>query len=183
MLFTLIVRINLSLQCQVFVDSVNSIVHIYDIKKYANISLSTTERNSKVTSVAHFIPRKFWCLSQEVSKLLCSHPIKDSSACFTLPCTLQLYYKPLGILQTVTKSQKFNISNDNGFPNFTILTLLEIGSSVSQSSSNTSFPEKMLNLSSNRCFILWPQSSHKTNICRKPSFPMKVSLIVRETKH
>ena len=30
---------------------------------------------------------------------------------YTLPFTLQLYYKPLGILQRVTKSQKVHISS------------------------------------------------------------------------
>ena len=48
-------------------------------------------------------------------------------------------YKPLGILQRVTKSQKVHISSDDGFPNFITSTLLKIGSTVSHSSRNTSF--------------------------------------------
>ena len=40
---------------------------------------------------------------------LMTHP-----AIYTLPFTLQLCYKPLGILQRVTKSQKVHISNHNG---------------------------------------------------------------------
>ena len=35
---------------------------------------------------------------------LVTHP-----AVYTLPFTLQLYYKPLGILQRVTKSQKVHV--------------------------------------------------------------------------
>ena len=38
---------------------------------------------------------------------LLTHP-----AVYTLPFTLQLCYKPLGILQRVTKSQKVHISSD-----------------------------------------------------------------------
>ena len=33
------------------------------------------------------------------------------TAIYTLPFTLQLYYKPLGIQQRVTKSQKVHISS------------------------------------------------------------------------
>ena len=35
-------------------------------------------------------------------------------AIYTLPFTLKLYYKPLGILQSVTKSQKIHISSHDG---------------------------------------------------------------------
>ena len=41
--------------------------------------------------------------------LLMSHPV-----IYTLPFTLQLYYKPLGILQGVTKTQKVQISSHDG---------------------------------------------------------------------
>ena len=40
---------------------------------------------------------------------LMTHP-----AMYTIPFTLQLRYKPLGILQRVTKSQKIHISIYNG---------------------------------------------------------------------
>ena len=85
---------------------------------------------------------------------------------FHISFTLLLCYKPLSILQKLTKSQKVHISKDNGLPNFTISTLLKIGSG---------FPRvEILNLSSNRSFILWMQSIHHINICRKPLFPMNV---------
>ena len=50
-----------------FVDSVDFIVNTWDMKKK---SLSTTERSSKVTPVANFIPSKFWSLPQRVSKIV-----------------------------------------------------------------------------------------------------------------
>ena len=40
---------------------------------------------------------------------LMTHP-----AIYTLPFTLQLCYKPLGIMQRVTKSQKVHISSHDG---------------------------------------------------------------------
>ena len=45
--------------------------------------------------------------------LCCAHIAKlvTHAAVYTLPFTLQLCYKPLGILQRVTKSQKVYISN------------------------------------------------------------------------
>ena len=43
---------------------------------------------------------------------LMTHPAID-----TTPFTLQLCYKPLGILQRVTKSQKVYISNHDGLEN------------------------------------------------------------------
>ena len=44
---------------------------------------------------------------------LMTHP-----AVYTLPFTLQLCYKPLGILQSVTKGQNVHISSNNGLENF-----------------------------------------------------------------
>ena len=144
--------------------------------------MSVAEKNSKVASVANFIPSKFWSLSQGVLEVLCSHcPIKDSSGCFTLSFTFQLCYKPLGKLQMVTKSQKVHISTDDGLPNFTISTLLKIGSGFPKVAGIRSSLKKVLNLSRNRSFILWMQSIHNVNIYKKPSFPMRVSLIVLAT--
>ena len=47
--------------------------------------------------------------------LSCAHIAKlmIHPAIYTLPFTLQLCYKPLGILQRVTKSQKVHISSHN----------------------------------------------------------------------
>ena len=138
------------------------------------MSLSATERNSKVTSVANFIQSKFWSFSQNVSKVLCSHcPINDSPGCFTLSFTLQLCHKALGILQMLTKSRKVHISKDDGLPNFAISTLLKIASGFTNIAGIRPSLKKILNLWINRSFILWLQSIHQTNICRKPSFPMR----------
>ena len=156
-MFTLIVWSNLSLKWQVFIDSVNFIVYICDIKKWANISLSATERNSKVTSVANFISSKFWIFSQDVSKVLCSHcPNNDSSGCFTWSFTLQLCHKPYGILQMfhISKFQKIHISKDDGLPNFGIWILLNIGSGFPRVAGIRPSPPKILNLSINMPFIL-----------------------------
>ena len=48
--------------------------------------------------------------------LCCVHiaPLMTHPAIYTLPFTLQLCYKPLGILQRVTKSQKFHTSSHDG---------------------------------------------------------------------
>ena len=45
--------------------------------------------------------------------LCCVHIVQlmTQPAVYTLPCTLQLRYKPLGMLQRVTKSQKVHISS------------------------------------------------------------------------
>ena len=59
---------------------------------------------------------------------LMTHP-----AVYTLQFTLQLCYKPLGILQRVNESQKVHISSHDGLPNFIRSTLLNIGPRVSQS--------------------------------------------------
>ena len=49
-------------------------------------------------------------------RLCCVHiaQLMTYPAIYTLPFTLQLCYKPLGILQRVTKSQKVHISSHNG---------------------------------------------------------------------
>ena len=53
-------------------------------------------------------------------RLCCAHiaQLMAHSAIYTLPLTLQLCYKPLGILQRVTKIHKAHISGNDGFPNF-----------------------------------------------------------------
>ena len=59
---------------------------------------------------------------------LMTHP-----AIYTLPFTLQLCYKPLGILQRVTKSQKAHISSHDGLSNFLTSLFLTIAPRVSKS--------------------------------------------------
>ena len=59
---------------------------------------------------------------------LMTHP-----AVYTLPFTLQLRYKPLGILQRVTKSQKVHMSSHDGLQKTIASTLLNIGPRVFQS--------------------------------------------------
>ena len=53
-------------------------------------------------------------------------------AVFTLPFTLQLCHKHLGILQGVTKSQKVHFSSHDGLQDFITSTLVNIGPRVSQ---------------------------------------------------
>ena len=58
---------------------------------------------------------------------LMTHP-----AIYTTPFTLQLCYKPLGILQRVTKSQKVHISNHDGLENLHNINFFDTGHRVSQ---------------------------------------------------
>ena len=59
---------------------------------------------------------------------LMTHPVV-----YALPFTLQLCYKPLGILQKVTKSQMVHISSHGGLQNFITSKLLTTGPRVCQS--------------------------------------------------
>ena len=54
-------------------------------------------------------------------------------AIYTLPFTLQLYYKPPGILQRVTKSQIVHISSHDELQNFITSNVLTVGPRVCQS--------------------------------------------------
>ena len=58
---------------------------------------------------------------------LMTHPI-----IYTLPFTLQLFYKPPGIMQRTTKSQKVYMSSHDGYKHFIPLTLVDIGPRVFQ---------------------------------------------------
>ena len=69
LIFTLIVVASLSLKWQIFVDSVNFIVHTCNIKNNQIYHYLMLE-DSKVTSVVNFIPSKFWSLSQRVSEVV-----------------------------------------------------------------------------------------------------------------
>ena len=68
-------------------------------------------------------------------RLCCVHiaQLMTHPAVYTLPFTLQLCYKPLGILQRVTKSQKVHISSHDGLQNTITSTLLNIGPRLFQS--------------------------------------------------
>ena len=67
--------------------------------------------------------------------LCCVHiaQLVTNPAVNTLPFTLQLFYKSLGTLQRVPKSQNVHISSHDGFQKFRTLTLLNIGPRVSHS--------------------------------------------------
>ena len=54
------------------------------------------------------------------------------SAIYKTPFTLQLCYKPLAILQRVTKSQNVHISSHDGLESFITSALFDAGHSVSQ---------------------------------------------------
>ena len=58
---------------------------------------------------------------------LMTHP-----AIYITPFTLQLCYKPLDILQRVTKSQKVHISGHDGLGNLHNINFFDIGQRVSQ---------------------------------------------------
>ena len=78
----------------------------------------------------------FWYHNNDIKRnlwvIFCSYwPINDSSGC--LPFSLQLCYKPLGILQRVTNSQKAHISSHDGLWNFLTSTFLTVSPWVSKS--------------------------------------------------
>ena len=64
--------------------------------------------------------------------LCCAHiaQLLTHPAIYALPFTLQLCYKPLGILQRVTKSQKVHISSHDKLQNFITSTFLDNGPEV-----------------------------------------------------
>ena len=59
-------------------------------------------------------------------------PIMTHPGVYTLPSNLQLCYKPLGILQRVTESQKVHITSHDGLQNFITSILLNIDPRASQ---------------------------------------------------
>ena len=85
--------------------------------------------------------------------LCCVHIVQlmTHSAIYTTPFTLQLCYKPLGILQRVTKSQKVHISNHDGLENLHNINLFWHRSQC--------FPERE---QSRRSFQLPPSSFLRT---------------------
>ena len=109
------------------------------ITNYDNIKDNTYD------NIKDFLKRIFWDHSNDTKRnpwvmLYSICQLITHSAIYTLPFTLHLCYKPLRILQMVTKSHKVHISRADGFPTFITSTLLKIGSWVSHSSRNTSFP-------------------------------------------
>ena len=67
-------------------------------------------------------------------RLCCVHidQLITYPAVYTLLFTLQLCYKPLGILQRVTKSQKAHISSHDRLQNFLTSSFLTTGPKVSK---------------------------------------------------
>ena len=102
-------------------------------------------------------------------------------AIYTIPFTLQLCYKPLGILQRLTKNQKVHISDHDGLEKLHCINF-GIGHRISQRGSRVAglspFPNQVFweqytyCSSSNRSIILWLPSIHHINICRETWFPM-----------
>ena len=68
-------------------------------------------------------------------RLCCVHidQLITYPAVYTLMFDLQFCYKPLGILQRITKSREAHISSHDGLPNFLTSTFLTIGPRVSNS--------------------------------------------------
>ena len=69
--------------------------------------------------VKRFMPLQTNPFSNDTKRTLglcCVHitQLMTHPAIYTLPSTLQLFYKPLTILQKVTKSQKVHISSRDG---------------------------------------------------------------------
>ena len=98
----------------------------------------------------------------------------------TLSFTLQLCYTPLGILQRVTKSDKFHISRHEGFPNFVTWNLLNLYARVSKSKERVAGIRPSLAKCYNckhLVFYSLSAGTHHIVICRKLPFPMKAYLI------
>ena len=67
-------------------------------------------------------------------ELCCVHiaQLMTHPAIYTTPFTLQLCYKPLGILQRLTKSKKAHTSNHVGLENLHNINIFDIDHRVSQ---------------------------------------------------
>ena len=103
--------------------------------------------------------------------------LMTSPALYTIQFTLQLYYKPLGILQRVTKSQKFHISNHDILENVHNINFVRYRSQGfperEQSSRNFPLPQSsflrtiVYCSSNNRSNILQLPPIHLINICKE----------------
>ena len=110
---------------------------------------------------------------------LMTHP-----AIYTIPFTLQLCYKPLGILQRVTKSQKVHISNHDGLGKLHNINFVWHRSQGfperKHNSRNVSLPRSsflrtvdlLLFKQFFRFIILWLPFIHYLNNCRETWFLM-----------
>ena len=106
-------------------------------------------------------------------------------AIYTIPFTMQLCYKPLGIMQTVTKSQKVHILNHDGLEklhniNFVWHSRSQGFPEREQNSRNFSLPQSSFLRTIDLLFfkqffsfiILWLPFIHCINICKETWFPM-----------
>ena len=108
---------------------------------------------------------------------LMTHP-----AIYKTPFTLQSCYKPLGILQRVTKSQRVHISNHDGLENLYNINFFWYRSQglPEREQNSRKFPlpnqvfwEPLIYCSSNnRSIIPWLPPIHYINICKETWFPM-----------
>ena len=86
-------------------------IQIKESPQYKN-SINTGDLSIRFLDIITVTPRETLGLCCVHIAQLMTHP-----AIYTLPFTLQLCYKPLGILQRVTKSQKVHISDHDGLEN------------------------------------------------------------------
>ena len=125
------------------------------------------------------IPREPLGLYRVHIAQLMTHP-----AIYTIPFTLRLFYKPLGILQRVTKSQKVHISNNDGLEKLHNINFVWQRSQGfperKHNSRNVSLPQSrflrtvdlLLFKQFFRSIILWLPFIHYLNICRETWFFM-----------
>ena len=119
------------------------------------------------------------------SVMLCSHcQLMTHPAIYTIPFTLQLCYKPLGILQRVTKSQKVHISDHDGLEKLHSINFVWHKSQGfpkrKQNSTNLPLPQwnflrtvdLLLFKQFFKSIILWLPFIHHINICRETWFRM-----------
>ena len=111
--------------------------------------------------------RSFWYHNSDTKRnpwvMLCSHcPINDSSGYLHTTVYLAVMYKPLGILQRVTKSQKVHISNHDVLENLHNINFFDTCHRVSQrGTDSTNFGwdakrclcKKMTNVSNKFCWV------------------------------
>ena len=123
--------------------------------------------------------RSFWYHTSDTKGnpwvMLCSHcPINDSPAIYTKPFTLQLCYKPLGILQRVTKNQKVHISDHDGLEklhNINFVWHRSQGFPEREHNSRNS-PFLLLLKQFFRSIIIWLPFIHHINVSRETWFFM-----------
>ena len=127
------------------------------IQNNSNCSIETTQIEIKESpqykfynNIGDLSIRSFWYHNSDTKRnpsvMLCSHcQLMTHPDIYTIPFTLQLCYKPLGILQRVTKSQKVHISNHDGLENLHNINFFWHRSQGfperEQSSRNFSFPQ------------------------------------------